>query len=48
MTRVQFLAEEIRGFFLFITTSGPLLGPTHPPIQWILGALTPVGKIAMV
>jgi hypothetical protein len=28
------------GFFLFVTASGPARVPTHPPIQWVLGALT--------
>jgi hypothetical protein len=26
---------------LFITASGPTLGPTQPPIQWMLAALSP-------
>jgi hypothetical protein len=26
--------------FLFSTVSRPTLGPTHPPIQWVLGALS--------
>jgi hypothetical protein len=29
------------GFFLFATTSGPPLGPTQPPIQWVPVPLTP-------
>jgi hypothetical protein len=28
------------GIFLFITTSRIGLGPTQPPIQWVLGALS--------
>jgi hypothetical protein len=28
-----------RGIFLFITVSRTALGPIHPPIQWIPGAL---------
>jgi hypothetical protein len=27
------------GIFLFTTMSGPALGPTQPPIQWVPGAL---------
>jgi hypothetical protein len=26
--------------FLFITASRTVLGPTQPPIQWVLGALS--------
>jgi len=29
-----------QGFILFATTSRPGLGPTQPPIQWVLGALS--------
>jgi hypothetical protein len=29
--------------FLFSTSSRPVLGPTQPPIQWILGASFPWG-----
>jgi hypothetical protein len=28
------------GIFLFPTASGPALGPTQPPMQWVLGALS--------
>jgi hypothetical protein len=28
------------GIFYFITVSRPALGPTQPPIQWVLGALS--------
>jgi hypothetical protein len=28
------------GIFLFTTTSGPALGPTQSPIQWVPGALS--------
>jgi hypothetical protein len=28
------------GIFLFTTASGTALGPTRPPIQWVLGALS--------
>jgi hypothetical protein len=27
--------------FLFSTASRPTLGPTHPPIQWVSGTLSP-------
>jgi hypothetical protein len=29
------------GIFLFTTASRTALGPTQPPIQWVLGALSP-------
>jgi hypothetical protein len=28
------------GFFLFSTAFRTPLGPTHPPVQWVAGALT--------
>jgi hypothetical protein len=28
------------GIFLFTTVSRPALGPIHPPIQWVQGALS--------
>jgi hypothetical protein len=28
------------------TSSGPVLGPTQPPIQWVPGARPPRGKLA--
>jgi hypothetical protein len=28
------------GIFLFTTASRPALGPTQPPIQWVLGSLS--------
>jgi hypothetical protein len=34
--------------FLFSTLSRPALGPTEAPIRWILGALSPGGKVARV
>jgi hypothetical protein len=37
MIGVQFLTEA--GIFLFITTSRPTVGPTQPPMTWILDAL---------
>jgi len=27
--------------FFFTTTSRPSLGPSQPPLQWILGAVAP-------
>jgi hypothetical protein len=30
--------------FLFATASRPALGPSQPPVQWVLGALTPTAK----
>jgi hypothetical protein len=39
-TGVQLLAGEMMGFFLFAIVSRPALGPTQPPIQWILRALS--------
>jgi hypothetical protein len=30
--------------FLLVSASGPALGPTQPPIQWVPGALSPGGK----
>jgi hypothetical protein len=27
--------------FLFSTSSRPVLGPTQPPIQWVMGAVSP-------
>jgi hypothetical protein len=29
------------GHFPFATASGPVLGSTQPPIQWVSGAFTP-------
>jgi hypothetical protein len=28
-------------FLLFFTASRPALGPTQPPVQWVLGAISP-------
>jgi hypothetical protein len=39
MTGVRLL--EGTGIFLFYTMSKPSLGLTQPPIQWLLGALSP-------
>jgi hypothetical protein len=40
MTRVQFLARAMMGFFLFTTMSRPVLGPTQPPFHRVPGALS--------
>jgi len=40
MTGVWFPAGSVMGFFLSGTMSRPALGPTQPPIIWVLGALT--------
>jgi hypothetical protein len=32
------------GIFLFTTTSRPSLEPTHPPIKWVPGTLSPRGE----
>jgi hypothetical protein len=45
-TVIQFPAGTVRGFFLFSTSYKPVLGPTQPPIQCVLGVLTPGGKAA--
>jgi len=41
MTRFQFLAGVMMGFFIFATM---LTWPTQPPNQWVLGALSPEVK----
>jgi len=35
---VEFPAGATMGFFILATVSRPALGPTQPPVQWILGA----------
>jgi len=35
-TCIQFPAGGIMTFFLLTTASRPVLGPTQPPIQWML------------
>jgi hypothetical protein len=36
-----FDSRQGQGILLFATASRPTLGPTHPSIQWVLGALSP-------
>jgi hypothetical protein len=36
--------EQSYDFFLIATVSRPVLGPTQPPNQWVLGALSPEVK----
>jgi hypothetical protein len=33
----EFESRQRQGIFLFATASSPALGPTRPPIQWVLG-----------
>jgi len=40
MSGVQIPAEALMGFFSFTIASRLALGPTQPPIQWVLGALS--------
>jgi hypothetical protein len=37
---VGFDSWQEHEIFLFSTASRPVLGPTQPPIQWVLGALS--------
>jgi len=44
MTGVQFLAGAIMGLFLTATMFRSALQFTWPPVQWMLGVLSPGGK----
>jgi len=46
MTRVQFLARAGERFFISTTMFRATVGPTQPPIQWVLGALSCGHKVA--
>jgi len=39
--RLGFGSQQGLGYFLLTTLSRPSLGPTQPPVQWVLGALSP-------
>jgi hypothetical protein len=41
---IDILDLETMGIFLFATASRSPLGPTHPPNQWVTGAVTLVVK----
>jgi hypothetical protein len=41
MIKVQVQAGAIRELYLFATASRLALGPTQPPVQWILAAFSP-------
>jgi len=36
----EFESRQGLGIFLFSTASRPALEPTHPPIQWVTGAVS--------
>jgi len=42
--RIGLDSREGKGYFLFATTSGPTLGPTHRSVQSVLGVLSLGGK----
>jgi hypothetical protein len=44
--RSEFDFRQKLGIFLYATASKPALGPTQPPIQWILGVPYPGSKAA--
>lgn len=35
--RQRFDSWQSQGFFFLVTASGPVLGPTEPPIEWVRG-----------
>jgi hypothetical protein len=39
--RPGFDSRKVKHIFFYSTESRPSLGPTQPPIQWVLGALSP-------
>jgi hypothetical protein len=39
--RLWFDSRQGKVIFLYFTAPRPVLGPTKPPIQWVLGALSP-------
>jgi hypothetical protein len=41
MTLHIFLIEFIYGFFLLTAASRTVLGPTHTPVHWVPGVLSP-------
>jgi hypothetical protein len=43
-TGVRFPAG-VGTFFIFVTASGPVFGPTQPPIQWVQGVLSAEVKL---
>jgi hypothetical protein len=44
--QLRFNSKQRQGYLLFAITFGLSLGPTQPPIQWVLRAVAPGGKQA--
>jgi hypothetical protein len=43
----EYILTNFKGkIFHFFISSRPALGPTQPPIQWVLGAVSPEGRAA--